>query len=229
MVIVLGVCFFVSCGGSNDDEPSTESYTYTKGLYVMTITKTVDKSITSMKSIYPSSGYELAKSVLAENEEAEYTLRYNGVVKSSGKVIMGGTKATFRPASGKPEFSGTFSGTTGLVISDSITFDDGTSGTLGAMKEEPSKDVAAFAEYWGVWEATIEGTRVTLTISDGSWNIWIGSHYNEGYYVQESATTVNAFQPGFGHIGHVVTKPNITMTITLYDHTDYPGTYNLSR
>jgi hypothetical protein len=230
------VCFFLSCNGGNDggNVPSTTSYTYTSDMYVMTITKTISATnIVSMKSIYPNSDYELVKSVLSEGETASYTLKYNGVVVSSGRVLMGTTNATFTPSSGKPQFSGTLSGDTELVISDTVFFDNGTSKVLGNMKKATDQ-VAAFAEFWGVWKTNIEGTNITLKIGDGVWDIYIGpAEHDIGTYTQTSANTADIFQTNYGFngakIGHVVTGQNTTMIITLYDNTAYPGTYHLSR
>jgi hypothetical protein len=238
-ILVLGLVFAgcsngtspgdITDGGSDagddiddeDDELLTASYTYTSGVYVMTITKTI-----SAKSIYP-------RSVLSEGETASYTLKYNGVVVSTGHVLMGTTGATFTPSSGKPPFSGTLSGDSGLAISQAITLDDGTIATFGEMKEADDR-TAAFAEYWGIWKTNIEGTNIRLTIGDGDWDIWIGPmEHDIGTYTQTSATTADIFQTNYGFngmkIGHVETGPNITMIITLYGNTAYPGTYHLTR
>jgi hypothetical protein len=221
--------------GEKENTDSTTSYTYTSGMYVITIAKTNRESNLSMKGMYPSLSYKngiLARTVLSDGETASYTLKYNGVVVSSGYVLMGTTHATFTPSSGKPGFTGTFSSEAELTISSNITLDNGTQALLGTM-QKATDQVAAFTEFWGVWRANIEGTNVTLTIGNGVWDILIGGEPSSGTYIQTSATTadIKEYTHGFNGaiIGHVVTHPNTTMVITLYNNTAYPGTYNLRR
>jgi hypothetical protein len=209
---LMTVCLFISCN-TGDDQLPLQSYTYTSGTYVMTIT--------------PDLGY--GRAVLAEGETGTYTLKFDGVVSSSGRVLMGVTEATFEPYSGKPTFHGTI-GDSELVITDQITGDDGNPIPLSTMSKV-TDDEAAFAEYWGVWRATVGSTPVILTIEDGTWDIWIGSDHYWGTYTQTGATTADIIEDDgwYGKIGHVVTGANVTMTITLNNDTQYPGTYELTR
>ncbi|MDR1930988.1 MAG: hypothetical protein LBQ44_10230, partial [Treponema sp.] len=234
LVFAFGLVLASCNGGGPGNVPADLSYSYSAGsigsdVYVMTITKPNPAAA----GIYPSLGRGLA--VLADGETAVYTLRLNGVIKSTGQVLMGPVIATFTPANGATPFSGTLSDAAllGLTISAD---DDGNPlpipvPDLGAVSEEEG----AFAAYWGTWRSIINGVLVELEITDGYWVfdiVAIGDHA-VGTYTQRSATRVDVFQTNNGmngaQIGHVVTGDNTSMTITLYSNTSYPGTYTLTR
>jgi hypothetical protein len=250
LIGLLAVCFFLSCdggggvggggggggGGDGNNIPSTASYTYAYKGYVMTITSEANQKAlsVSMKSIYPGGDYMTSgRAVLAGGETAKYTLTYDGVVKSSGKVLMGTDgNATFTPASGKPGFTGKLISETELNIPDSITLDDGSTLELPPMKKTGSQEEAAFAEYWGVWQATISGYPVTLTVGDGVWELWISGRFDSsGTYEQTSSTTADIIRNIPAPViktGYVKTGAKGSMTIVLTDGA-YRGTYSLRR
>jgi hypothetical protein len=212
--------------------PSTTSYTYsTSGGYEMIITKTNPLSV-SMKSIYPGGDYRaLSSAVLSKGETAKFTLRYNGVVISTGEILMGESYATFTPASGKPSFTGTI-GDSVLSISDTVTPDDGTSPITLSPMNNITDQVAAFAEYWGVWNGLVQGYPVRLTIGDRTWELYINGRFDSsGVWVQASANSVRSYRlvplPQI-YVGTTTLKPDGGMTIVLTAGA-YPGTYDLSR
>jgi hypothetical protein len=236
---LVSLCFFLSCDGGGGDEdpiPSPTAYTYASGGYVMTITlKNQSSSSGSMKSIYSGGDFITgARAVLSMGETAAYTLKYDRTVKSTGEVLMGeDTTATFIPASGKPAFIGTFAGETGLNIAAAITLDDGLTITLSAMKQTTGQE-AAFAEYWGIWHATISGRPVTLIVGDGVWELQINGQFDsEGIYTQTSPTTADIFAVSgpspYPKVGYVQTYAGGSMTIVLNDKGPYPGNYQLTR
>jgi hypothetical protein len=168
--------------------------------------------------------------VLSKGETAQFTLRYNGVVISTGEVLMGESYATFTPASGKPPFTGTISGDTSLTISDPVTLDDGATISLSPMNNITDQ-VAAFAEYWGVWNGVVQGYPVRLTIGDRTWELYVNYRFDgSGSWIQESANSVRIYclSPPRGYIGRTTLKPDGGMTIVLTGGA-YPGTYDLSR
>jgi hypothetical protein len=196
------------------------------------ITKTNPVSV-SMRSIYPSGDYDysaLSSAVLSKGERAKFTLRYNGVVISTGEVLMGESYATFTPASGTP-FTGIIADTT-LTISDPVILDDGTPIPLSSMKNITDQ-VAAFAEYWGVWTGRVQGYPVRLTIGDRTWELYVNGRFDgSGSWIQASANSVRIYcldPPPRMYIGTTTLKPDGRgMTIVLTGGA-YPGTYELSR
>lgn len=240
MLGVLAAFFFLSCGGGGGggNPPGAETYTYTSGRYVLTITKTISgENRGSLPSIYPYLNHnsaQVTRAVLSAGETASYTLKYDGLVKSTGQVLMGTTEATFKPASGKTSFTGTFSGDT-LGISGPVTADDGTPIPLSGPMGLVTGNEAAFAEYWGVWNTYISDSSVSLIVGDGEWKLYIdGGFDSSGIYTQTSATTASITRQLPANlpvvvVGQVTTGANTTMTITLNSNSYYPGTYTLTR
>ncbi|GHV73190.1 hypothetical protein AGMMS49940_04920 [Spirochaetia bacterium] len=254
MVLAFGM-MVVGCdgggGGGNGgggNIPSTISYTYSSGDgYEMIITKANPaKSIISMKSIYPMGDYEgsaWSRAVLTDGETAEYTLRGNGVVKSNGAVYMGGSIATFTPASGKPMFTGTLSDVA-LLIEGEVELNDGTSITITSW-DNITTTVVEFADYFGAWNGSVtvfdDDYPFQLVIRDGTWELSID--FLDGYGLEfdssgvwqiaeigETTIRVNIFQtvPDYTEIGYAQTDGHGGMKIGMTGGA-YPGTVELSR